>query len=85
MLNEKNVKYEPGHHHDYIMHAAYLFNRFGVPQDDLIKFADIEWRDHPKEERDRAIRHRYNLEKKENERQHVGHVAPAGDNGDSVF
>ena len=59
MLNEKNVKYEPGHHHDYIMHAAYLFNRFGVPLDDVIKFADIEWRDHPKDERDRAIRHQY--------------------------
>ena len=59
MLNEKNVRYEPGHHHDYIMHAAYLFNRFGVPLDNLIKFADIEWRDHPKDERDRAIRHQY--------------------------
>ena len=59
MLNEKNVRYEPGHHHDYILHAAYLFNRFGVPLDNLIKFADIEWRDHPKDERDRAIRHQY--------------------------
>ena len=59
MLNEKNVRYEPGHHHDYILHAAYLFNRFGVPLDDLIKFADVEWRDHPKDERDRAIRHQY--------------------------
>ena len=59
MLNEKNVRYEPGHHHDYIMHAAYLFNRFGVPLDNLIKFADVEWRDHPKDERDRAIRHQY--------------------------
>ena len=62
ILNEKNVRYEPGHHHDYIMHAAYLFNRFGVPLDDLIKFADIEWRDHPKDERDRAIRHQYKKE-----------------------
>ena len=59
MLNEKNVRYEPGHHHDYIMHAVYLFNRFGVPMNDVIKFADIEWRDHPKDERDRAIRHQY--------------------------
>ena len=59
MLNEKNVRYEPGHHHDYIMHAAYLFKRFGVPLDDVIKFGDIEWRDHPKEERQRAIRHQY--------------------------
>ncbi|SHL20570.1 VapE domain-containing protein [Xylanibacter ruminicola] len=59
MLNEKNVRYEPGHHHDYIMHAAYLFKRFGVPLDDVIKFADIEWPDHPKDERNRAIRHQY--------------------------
>lgn len=59
MLAEKQLRYEPGHHHDYILHAAYLFNRFGVPLDDVIKFADIEWRDHPKDERDRAIRHRY--------------------------
>ena len=59
MLSAKQVKYEPGHHHDYIMHAAYLMNRFGVSLDNLINFADIEWRDHPKEERDRAIRHCY--------------------------
>ena len=59
MLSAKQLKYEPGHHHDYILHAAYLMNRFGVPQDDVIRFADTEWRDHPKEERDRAIRHRY--------------------------
>lgn len=59
MLSAKQVKYEPGHHHDYIMHASYLMNRFGVSLDNLINFADIEWRDHPKEERDRAIRHCY--------------------------
>ena len=62
ILSEKQVRYEPGHHHDFILHAAYLFNRFGVPLDDVIKFADIEWRDHPKEERDRAIHHRYKKE-----------------------
>ena len=59
MLSAKHISYEPGHHHDYILHAAYLMNRFGVPLDDALKFADIEWCDHPKEERDRAIRHRY--------------------------
>lgn len=59
ILTAKHVKYEPGHHHDYILHAAYLFNRFGVPLDNLINFAEIEWRDHPKKERDRAIRHCY--------------------------
>lgn len=59
ILAAKHVSYESGHHHDYIMHAAYLFNRFGVPLDDIISFADTEWRDHPKKERDRAIRHQY--------------------------
>ena len=58
-LAQKHIRYEPGHHHDYILHAAYLFNRYGVPEDELVKFADIEWRDHPKKERDRAIRHCY--------------------------
>lgn len=62
MLSEKKVHYDPGHHHDYILHAAYLFNRFGVPLDDVIKHADIEWSDHPKQERERAIRHCYKKE-----------------------
>ena len=61
-LSQKQLRYEPGHHHDYILHAAYLFNRYGVPLDDAIKFADIEWRDHPKKERDRAIRYCYKKE-----------------------
>ncbi|MBR1410067.1 MAG: hypothetical protein IJ580_03095 [Prevotella sp.] len=62
LLSEKQLKYEPGHHHDYIMHAAYLLNRFGVAIDEVISFADIEWRDHPKDERDRAIHHHYKKE-----------------------
>ena len=61
-LSQKQLRYEPGHHHDYILHAAYMFNRYGVPEDELVKFADIEWRDHPKKERDRAIRYCYKKE-----------------------
>ena len=61
-LSQKQIRYEPGHHHDYILHAAYLFNRYGVPKDELVKFADVEWRDHTKKERDRAISHCYKKE-----------------------
>lgn len=59
MLEEKNVKYEAHHHHDFIMHAAYLFNRFGVPLDQLLVYASQIWGDYPKDERERAIKHQY--------------------------
>lgn len=59
MLDEKNVKYEAHQHHDYIMHASYLFNRFGVPLDSLLVYASQIWSDYPQDERERAIRHQY--------------------------
>jgi len=59
LLEEKNVKYEAHQHHDYIMHAAYLFNRFGAPLDSLLVYASQIWSDYPKDERERAIRHQY--------------------------
>ena len=59
MLKDKHIEYLPGHHHDYILHAAYLFNRFGVPLDDLLQWAEQEWADHNGDERERAIRHKY--------------------------
>lgn len=59
MLKEKHIEYLAGQHHDYILHAAYLFNRFGVPLDDLLQWAEQEWADHNSEERERAIRHKY--------------------------
>ena len=62
LLAEKNVKYEAHQHHDYIMHAAYLFNRFGVPLDSLLVYASQIWSDYPKDERERAIRHQYKKE-----------------------
>ena len=64
VLESKNVKYEEHHHHDYILHAAYLFNRYGVPLDSLLVYASQIWSDYPKDERERAIRHQY--KKKEN-------------------
>lgn len=59
MLAAKQMVYGPGRRHDYILHASYLFNRFGVPLDALLAWANQEWADHDKEERERAIRHQY--------------------------
>lgn len=59
MLKEKHIEYQAGQHHDYILHAAYLFNRYGVPLDELLQWAEQEWGDHNGEERERAIRHKY--------------------------
>ena len=59
MLKEKHIEYQAGQHHDYILHAAYLFNRYGVPLDQLLQWAEQEWADHNGEERERAIRHKY--------------------------
>lgn len=64
MLKEKHIEYLPGQHHDYILHASYLFNRFGVPLDELLQWAEQEWGDHNGEERERAIRHKYRDEER---------------------
>ena len=59
ILAEKQLTYTAGHHHDYVLHASYLFNRFGVPLDALLEWASREWADYNGEERDKAIRHPY--------------------------
>ena len=59
LLSEKNVAYTAGHHHDYVLHASYLFNRFGVPLENLLEWAAVEWGDYDTQERERAIRHKY--------------------------
>lgn len=59
ILTEKQVAYAPGHHHDYVLHASYLFNRFGVPLDELLQWASHEWADYDGREREDAIRHKY--------------------------
>jgi len=59
LLYGKGLQWEPGHHHDYILHAAYLFNRYGVALEALLQWAEREWGDYNKEERARAIRHAY--------------------------
>ena len=59
MLSEKGLQWEPHGHHDYVMHAAYLFNRYGVDLDQLLEWASQEWADYDGAERERAIRHQY--------------------------
>ena len=59
LLADKKLEYAPGHHHDYVLHAAYLFNRFGTSLDDLLRWATQEWGDYEPRERERAIRHCY--------------------------
>lgn len=59
MLAEKGLLWEPHHHHDYVLHASYLFNRFGVPLDKLLPWASQEWGDYDGHEREAAIRHKY--------------------------
>ena len=59
MMATKGFHWETGHHHDYVLHAAYLFNRFGVELSQLLQWAAQEWADYDTEERERAIRHQY--------------------------
>lgn len=59
MMTTKGFHWESGCHHDYVLHAAYLFNRFGVEMDQVLQWAQQEWADYDAEERERAIRHQY--------------------------
>ena len=59
MLATKGLQWEAHHHHDYVLHASYLFNRFGVPLDKLLPWASQEWADYDGQEREAAIRHKY--------------------------
>lgn len=43
MLAGKQLAFVPGRHHDYVMHAAFLCNRFGVEEKDLMEWARQEW------------------------------------------
>jgi hypothetical protein len=38
-LEQQGLRYEPGRHNDYISRAAYLLNRYGVPQADTLTWA----------------------------------------------
>lgn len=58
-LSLRGVTYTPGHRHDYMVLAAYLFNRFGVKREKLTDWAAQEWGDMSAEERDSVIGHCY--------------------------
>jgi len=59
MLGQRQMRYEPHHHHDYVLHACYLFNRFGVPEADLYEWAAQQWGDMDRKEREALIWHCY--------------------------
>lgn len=58
-LSLRGIAYTTGHRHDFMVLAAYLFNRFGTPRDQLVEWASQEWGDMPKEEREDVIGHCY--------------------------
>ena len=60
LLSHRGLSYTPGHRHDYMVQACYLFCRFGVDQDELNTWAQQEWGDMPQEERDGIITHCFN-------------------------
>lgn len=45
-LAGRGLVYQSGHHHDYVMHAAFLMNRYGVDLDELLQWASQEWSDY---------------------------------------
>ena len=59
MLDKKNMVFQGGHHHDYVMFACFLFNRFGVDFDELLKWAEDEWSDYDSKQRESTIRSCY--------------------------
>ena len=57
LLSHRGLSYTPGHRHDYMVQACYLFCRFGVNQDELDTWAQQEWSDMPQKERTNIISH----------------------------
>ena len=55
MLNKRNISYGTGTHHQYVMHATHLFNRFGTSAEDVIEWASQNWSDYDRKERESII------------------------------
>ena len=55
MLAKRGIAYGQGTHHHYVMHAAHLFNHFGVPKDDVLQWASQNWCDYEQRQRDSII------------------------------
>lgn len=58
-LQSKHLEFKAHHHHDYVMHAAFLFCRFGVPEDELQEWADQQWSDYVEKDRRGTIANCY--------------------------
>ena len=58
-LQRRGMMYQSGHHHDYVMHAAFLMNRYGVDLDELLGWASQEWSDYDTKQRESTIRSCY--------------------------
>ncbi|MBR4920410.1 MAG: hypothetical protein IKZ62_03715 [Prevotella sp.] len=58
-LAKRQMVYQSGHHHDYVMHAAFLFNRYGADLDELLQWAAQEWSDYETKQREATIRSCY--------------------------
>ena len=58
-LQKRQMVYSQGHHHDYVMHAAFLFNRYGADLDELLGWAAQEWSDYEAKHREATIRSCY--------------------------
>lgn len=59
ILAKRNLTFQPGHHHDYVMHASFLFNRFGTNLDELMVWAAQEWNTYNEKQREATIRSCY--------------------------
>lgn len=65
LLSHRGLSYTPGHRHDYMVQACYLFCRFGVNQDELDAWAEQEWSDMPQKERTDVISYCFKHSKSE--------------------
>ena len=55
MLSKRNIAYGQGTHHHYVMHAAHLFNHFGVPKENVLEWASQNWCDYEQRQRESII------------------------------
>ena len=55
MMTRRDIEFGAGTHHDYVLHAAYAFNRLGCDKDDLQTWAEQEWAEYEGKERRRTI------------------------------
>lgn len=58
-LQKRQIEFKAGHHHDFVMHAAFLFNRYGVGLEQLIDWASTEWNAYADKAREATIRSCY--------------------------